>query len=204
MDVSLNTFTAFVASSSRDRTNLIRQALLREAQAEFDPSGDFWHPYRRTNRRAHRSGDLDLLRDFQPGDPRKTRHYATATAGYLRWLRGRQVEWVGGPKRRWSSGGLTVRINPELFIAIRGVPHAIQPWYRNALLNKDRVAPVVGLLSQLYGEVWAAVGILDFQRGSLLKAGAWSDGLDSLLVGEAASFVATWNHVQGKLATINS
>lgn len=196
MEISFNTFTAFVAASSRTRMDVVRNALLRE-DVEFDPSKDYWLPFRRTVVAAHRSGEgASAIRGLIPRDARKVENYAACAAAYLKWLGRREIQWIGGSKRIWTSGELAVRVNPELIVAINEVPHAIQLWCRKDSLDRSRVAPVLCLLAETHGEPSVTVGILDVQRGRLLKAGRSSRGLEPLLAGEAASFVAMWHRLR--------
>jgi hypothetical protein len=201
MDISLSTFTVFVATSARNRHNVVRDTLLRQ-NTDFDLAADYWFRLRRTIADAHRKGDAEIIREFRPKDARKTENYTTRSAAYLKWLNGRRVEWLGAPRRTWSSGGLTVGVSPHLPIAINGRPHTIHLWCRNEPLDADRVAPVLCLLSQLYGEPGRKVGLLDVQRGRFLAAGRKSDGLESLLVGEAAAFVAIWHEIRRRAVVV--
>jgi hypothetical protein len=204
MEISLNTFTRFVAASSRARIGVVREALRREG-LEYDPAQDYWRPLRRTIVAAHRFGSgAAAIRSFLPTDDRKADNYAVGKARYLEWLGDREVRWLGASARNWVSGELTVRVKPDLVMALDGMPHVVQLWCRKDSLGKRQADPILCLLSETHGLPGGTVGILDVQRGRFLGADCRSQGLEPLLAGEAASFAAMWHRLQAASAVTTS
>jgi hypothetical protein len=196
MELSLNTFTRFVAASSRARMGVVREALRRDG-LDYDPAQDYWRPLRRTIVAAHRAGrGAAAIRRFVPADDRKATNYAIGKARYLEWLGDREVRWLGASPCDWVSGELTVRVKPDLVMALGGTPHVVQLWCRKDPLGKRQADPILCLLTETHGFAGATVGILDVQRGRLLSADRRSQGLEPLLAGEAASFVAMWHRLR--------
>lgn len=199
MQISLTTFSDFVVATPAGRIGCVRKALQQE-KTSYQPAQDYWKPLREAIVDAHKGagGRRELEALDPPGDPKKVGNYEACRVAYLRWLGRQDLVWTGGKGCTWSSGDLEVRINPELFVTIRDQGHAIKLYFRADKLSKAKADPVLRLLERTHGQQGRrTVAILDVPRGKLLTPTRDIPGIDALLEGEAAAFVAMWGRLNG-------
>lgn len=147
----------------------------------------------------HREGgqkrELDsLLADVHEN---KVGNYARAIKGYQKFLGRRQYFLLDLAARLWSSGGLEVRVNPELCLHLQGEAPIILKLYFGAddPLSQARAETALELMSQAFAAEVAQgyqVAILDVRRPkrfALKNPGKHS----ALLQGEARSFAEIWS-----------
>lgn len=198
MQVSLTTFTNFIVATPVGRIGCVRDAL-RQAETGYEPAQDYWRPLRKGIIEAHRSGSgKDAIKDLaEPNDAKKVANYSECVRGYLKWVGKKKIVWRGGKAQPWTRGGVTVQVNPELFVEIDGVPHVIKLWFRAEPLSKRRADPILEILRESYGREGLIVGILDVPRGKLITPTREIADIDALLEGEAAAFETIWKRLGG-------
>ena len=198
MEISLTDFVEFTFRSGPSKVTKVREVKNRDV---YEPATDFWRPLRDGIVDLHRDGrvdkrGLDAIVAAQT-HALKLRLYPLAADGYLSFLGRRQPEWFTPPRGIWRSGGLEVRVNPEVGLIIGDHPTVIKLYFKKEELTQARVQASIGvMLDELAPRTDAGTqfGVLDVRAGRLLKSdGRWTMSDTQLLIrGEARSFVEIW------------
>lgn len=201
IDITFTTFVNFVAAEYTTKLSTVRDAKARYGQ-EYSPATDYWKGAREAIRDAFESGDLSRL-DAAANrvDARKADNYRSAMAGCTKWASRQSIAWIGRPvPREWSSGPLTVKVNPEAALIVDGKPHVIKLYLRlDDKLTKRRLQVALHLLDKLYGHDDTKVAVLDVRRAKLIPAPATPvRDIDAFLVGEASMFTTLWAELGGE------
>lgn len=168
-------------------------------QQGYDPRRDYWRKLRDAIVDMHENArDKSVLDQVLQGlDSKKDIHYRTCVASYKRWVGRKSLVWIGTHAHVWQSGNISVRVNPELGLAINGVEHLVKLYFKSEALSRHRVDVLLLLLSSAatgrYSQAKPAV--LDVHNGSLISSGSQAGHLSALLAGEAAAFEAMWVRV---------
>ena len=131
-------------------------------------------------------------------DQKKRTAFPIAVAGYQKFLGRKKTTWFDPPGERWNSGGLDVRVNPELGLVIDGHRHIIKLYLKADPLSKRRVDAILAMMHDALSS--AAIQrvtycVLDVQRGKLYYDTNPNPTLLPLLHGEASSFTVVWNNL---------
>jgi hypothetical protein len=70
-------------------------------------------------------------------DKKKQARYPEAVKSYKRFLGKKEIHWFNPPRAMWKYGGLTVRVNPELGLQIKGKKYAIKLYFKGEKPTKD-------------------------------------------------------------------
>ena len=196
MNVTMTPFIDFCSAEWGTKVSVIKAAKNRFGQ-EYDPAADYWKRMRdgfvETLRTGGTASDLQqMLASVR--DPKKLVNYRASVAGAKKWMRTTKPVWISSPKPvEWTSGSLTVRVNPELAVELRSRRHVIKLYLRaGSQLTKRRVDSTLHLLELTHGTEGTTVGILDVRRSRLITPTRLIPGMDALLAGEAAAFQQMW------------
>ncbi len=195
--VSLTTFIDFVAKAGTPKVTVVRNWKARD----YSLLTDFY--------KQLRDAIADLHRQAKPGpaldellseltDKKKMANYPAAVHGYRKWLGKRQMAWFEPVSGNWQYAGLKVNVNPELGLTIKGAPHLIKLYLKADELAKNRVDAITHLMGLACGKAapkGCTMGVLDVRRAHLITPTVPIPGLDSLLRGEAAAWMAIWPDV---------
>jgi hypothetical protein len=200
MKIPLFTFATFVTAPPAAKLSCVSE--LKHADP-YDPRTDWWKQLREFIPRNHRDGgtneDLRAFVDQVTG--RKEASYDARASAYEDWWASRNIRWTGGSSVTWKFGTAEVNINPELFVSVDGVRHAVKLYFKSTeRLTADRASVVLRLLELAYrgGSSPAGrpvVGVLDLAQGDFHSPVISLAYLDPLLAGEAASFASIWREV---------
>lgn len=196
--ISMTTFNDFVAASSMTKLTQVRNAKrIYDAPNEDFKLQDYYLALRLgIGKCLEADGDRRALDDVlsHVHDGKKVANYVACVDGLKRWIGRKTIEWMGCPRRPWSSGDLVVSVNPEAGLRIGGVAHVIKLHLKAPVLSQRAADPMLRLLEITHGRQ-GQVGILDVRRSRLIVPTKSLAGLDPLLAGEAASFVTMWEQV---------
>lgn len=197
MEVSMTTFLDFVSKAGNPKITCVRVAKEQYGQ-EYERARDYWLPLRNSIVSMHAaSGDSDQLDVVvKNAHPKKAANYKACVKQYKRWMRGKRFSgWESSSSVLWSSGGLNVRVNPELVLSVDGKPRVVKLYFKAEKLTATRSSAGLALLHSTWGNK-GKVGLLEVQRGILHEMPpSASPGQAVLLAGEAAMFVALWNEL---------
>jgi len=191
--VSLTEFIDFVTTSGSPKLTAARTAK-KNHNTKYDPKTDFYKPFRECVASMHirQQPDVDLnalLADLQ--DTKKASNYPELVKGFCKFVKGRTLQWSAPPRAEWTSGDLTVTINPELAIILDGQPHVIKMYLKTAKLTKFNVTIVNHLMELVLRPAIdpAILGVLCVRKAKFHELQPATPGLTALLQGEAATFV---------------
>ena len=190
--VTLTEFIDFVTKCGSPKLTAVRTAKQNHT-TKYDPKTDFYKSFRECVARMHirqqPKVDLDaLLADLQ--DSKKSANYPELVKGFCKFVKGRNLQWSAPPRAEWTSGGLSVSVNPELALSIDGKPHVIKMYLKTEKLTKFNVAIVNHLMELALRPTIdpAILGVLCVRKAKLHELQPAPTGLTALLQGEAATF----------------
>jgi hypothetical protein len=129
MNISLTSFVDFATKSGMAQITKTRE-ILKQEQEGYAPYSDFYKKVREGIISYHQSGGGDkkqldgLCRNLS--DERKRLHFEAIVKGYKRFLGRKEIEWFDPPSSPWTVGNLTVRVNPELGLVLKGRPTVVK------------------------------------------------------------------------------
>jgi len=195
--ITLTNFLDFTAATGTGRLTQVRKAKAQDG-VPYNPATDYWRRLREQIREEFERGwaGAESLRrvGVSSSDPKKQERYGECVKGLARWTRGKTF---GRSRHRtgiWTSGDLTVSINPELTLEIDGQVTAVKLYFRGDPLAKPRVNTLLYLLDKgIPGK--ARPAILDVPRGKLIVETVRVPDLDIVLEGDAAQFLTMWQRL---------
>lgn len=194
--VSMTTFLDFTAATGSGRISELRQAKKRYAQ-DYAPAKDYYKFLREAIEECFEQGwrakSLKATLATLP-DSRKVEAFEECRQGLPKWVGRKEITALPKSRARWSSGGLTVRINPELHLNIGGAPHLIKLYFKGEKISKQRVDVALHLLNSKAAKGTTA-GILDLRRSKLYVPTVAKPGMAALLKAEAAAFTSLWEEI---------
>jgi hypothetical protein len=195
--VSLTQFADFTTATGASRLTQVRK-IKRQQEAGYSPATDYWKPLRdgietEFQRGWEGAASLRRLRDASQ-DPKKQERYAQCIEGLGRWAKRKAFGRSRRKPGTWTSGELTVAVNPEIALDINGDKTAVKLYFRQEQLSKPRVDTLLHLLkSTVPGNV--APAILDVARGKLIVETVEVPDLDIVLEADAVQFMALWKRL---------
>lgn len=197
-EISLTDFVDFVIKAGSPKLTKVRQLVNRPG---YSPALDFWKPLREHFPEVH-GGKVTLDSILERVDAKKRKRYESAIIGYKPFLRKHSAApYFGPPSEKWTSSGLTVRVNPELGLLIGEERYVIKLYFKDEEPTRHRLDAVLELMriSLTKGSFLdIKVAVLDVANGKLITARKENPDFQHLLAGEAASFVAMWAAMGGK------
>lgn len=198
-EITLTDFVDFVIKYGTPKLTKVREIKKR---GEYEPAFDYWKQLRDGIRSFHRKG-LTTKNELEQevgivADPKKMRRYLAAMAGYKKFLGRKTFSWFNPPSEDWSHNGLVVRMNPELGIKVKGIPHVIKLYFKDESPTKQRLDVVIAMLESVLGSKapkGTIMAVLDVSKGKLTVPTKTQPDIMALVQGEAASFVQIWNSI---------
>jgi len=202
--ISLTTFLDFVSATSASKVGIVRKFLM----SEYDVRADFYKRLRETIRDIHRYAlPVEFLDNVVDGARHEVKraHFPLAVEGYKHFFemvcaKG-DPEWFEPTPQIWERGEVRVRVNPELGLALDGVPHLIKLHFKEEKLLRNRVQVVTHLMREACSDSApenCVMAVLDIRRGKLVVPEPKAD-VAVQLDGE----VAFWSAVAASLGTGN-
>jgi hypothetical protein len=194
--VSMTTFLDFTAATGSARVTQLRRAK-KGYEKDYSPATDYYKFLREAIEDTFDEGwDSKALRAKlgELPDSRKAEAFEECRKGLTKWVGRKQVISLPGVRSKWTNGGLTVRINPELRLDIGGEPHAIKLYFKSETISKQRVDVALHLLRTKAGK-GVCPGILDLRRAKLYVPTVTKPGMSALLKAEAAAFTSLWEEL---------
>lgn len=196
--ISMTTFVDFVQAGGTARLSAIRKAK-DLYQEEYQPPFDFYKQLRERIVEMHKRGEPSSVLDqflARLTNARKDQRYQDCVTAYKKWLGRKRVEWTGTVSDTWTSGELSVRVNPELGLAVNDRRYAIKLYFKQQPAAKAKLDVMLHLMQTgLQLKAGTIPAILDVPRGRLVEPTSVKTGLDALLAGEAAAFSTIWRAV---------
>ncbi len=199
-EISLTSFVDFVSKSGRPKLTVLRKTK-KQIEDGYGPEKDFYKRIREALVEMHGTGGT--MRDVSAvlpalTDQKKVALYPKLVEGYRRWSGRKGAEWFEPTHIVWRHDKLGVRVNPELGLTIKGVPHLIKLYFKQESLAKTRIDVITHLMAVACGEQapdGCVMGVLDIRQSKLFKPTVPIDGLDTMLRAEAAYWISAWDEL---------
>lgn len=198
--LSLTDFVDYYLRHGHSRVAKVRELKSRD---EYGPFADFYRRFREAVIDIHTKGlDLQHLHNVahQQTDPKKQGHFPAMYEGYKKFMTVHHpTSWFSPPSSNWLHGDLTVRVNPELGLIIKGKRHVIKLYFKAEPISKKHIE---GICHLMHHQLAAAcppgtvMAVLDVRTGKLhcVESGPTSSFL-ALIAGEADSLITIWNTI---------
>lgn len=193
--VSPTYFVDFVLKSGSPKVTVVRNF---KERGEYDPAGDFYKKLREAIVSLHESngkaGTLDKVL-LSLTDDKKQAAYPPLVAGHKRFIGTKQFEWLAPPTAAWTSGAITVNVNPELGLTLNGETQVLKLYFKEQPLHKRRAEVIAHLMNRTLSAKSPAdtsFGVLDVRLSKVIAPPTPIKGHDALLAGEAASFATIY------------
>jgi hypothetical protein len=195
MRITFTTFIDFVLATPGNRVGVVREAR-RQYGGGYRPFVDPYGSLRDGIVQAMREGrPPSVLKKLEPPEDMKE-SWTECIDGLSKFVGRRKMMWRPCPKRiEWTSSGLSVSVNPELYVVIGGDPHLIKLYFKKDKMSKVRINTMLYLMQQTFPG-HGTVGMLDLRRGKEFNPPV-PPYCAALLPGEAAAFVEIWKQLQG-------
>lgn len=199
-EISLTSFVDFVSKSGRSKLTVLRKTK-KQIEDGYGPEKDFYKRLREALVEMHRaSGTINDVSSILPvlTDQKKMALYPKLIDGYRRWSGRKGAEWFEPDHTVWRYDKLGVRINPELGLAIKGIPHLIKLYFKQEPLSKSRIDVITHLMSVACAQrapQGCVMGVLDVRQSKLIRPTVPIEGLDTMLRAEAAYWITAWDDV---------
>lgn len=198
--ISMTNFIDFVGATGTGKLTEIRK-IKRMYVAGYNPKFDFWRKLRKAIVVMHQNGELketldEVLKELKPKS-NKRGPYQQYIKAYKKWLGRKPIEWFDPGKLHWSHRDLTVLVNPELGLKLKGVDYLVKLYFRTKPLSKYRENSVLHLMRKLAVEngIKATPSVLDVSKGSLMEWTVDIQDIDAMLRAEATFFIELWNEL---------
>ena len=198
IEISMTTFIDFVAASGTSRITVVRDAKKLYGE-EYTPAFDYWRILRNAILEMHENGEPKNYLNKVIGSSmqvRKRTNYSNAVKAYKKWMGRKNISWFECPVTHWESGHLDVRVNPELGLSINDNDYLVKLYFRAEQLSKRRIDTMLHLIKRSFEDELDEFtpAILDIQRSKLHVPTIDIEGIEALLIGEAAAFSVMWDH----------
>lgn len=185
--VPLTTFVDFVLRSGTPKVTVVKN---HKKRPPYDPATDFYKLLREAIVRFHQKNEPKKALDafVATCHPKKQANYVAAVTGYKKFLGTKKIEWFTPPTGPWSTGGITVGVNPELGLSFGGTNYVIKLYMKGQKLAPNRVETINQLMAEALGGASAMqFGVLDVREAKLHMT-TMNPAVTALLKGEAAAF----------------
>lgn len=196
--ISLTDFVDFTIRTGPQRLTKVREIKNRD---RYNPAFDFWRQLREGIAEFHRNGHNITWLQALPArlsDPKKVKRYPEAIRSYIKFLGRKQIEWFEPPRSKWTYADLTININPELGLKIKGNPYAIKLFFKDDKLDKRKSDIVFYIMEEQLRDLVlpnTTMAILDVKTPKLLTPTKIPDNMSILLESEAIAFMQIWNRI---------
>lgn len=200
-DISLTDFIDFVASTGTPRLTKVRNAKCRDP---YDPRFDYWKQLREALVAYHEPNNIlgkePFFRNFLNGlnpDSNKMQPYSDVIDNYKRFLGRKAITKLPIQRTTWTHNGLTVRVNPEVFLNINGSRELFKLYFKQDALSKQKADTILTLMSVAL-PASANVGqfaVYDARNNRTIRSPDPNPDLMILVRAEADAFVSIWNEI---------
>lgn len=198
--IGLIQFIDFTLKGSGAQSSMVRKI---KHQDQYHPAFDYWKTLRDGIVRFHREKlDDDFLFSLVDSvDPKKTENYKHAVKQYLKFIKGKDIEWFEPGKANWNAEDLNVRSSPELGLKINGELYLIKLYFKG---KKDKVDKRIckDALTLMHNSTFDRVhesntrfAILNVQKSKIIMRDQFNEDDLITLESQAVQFMYIWNRI---------
>lgn len=205
VEISLTEFMDFVLKSGPAKLTKVKNVIKMRSNP-YEPFMDFYKPIRSEIIELHRRGkkkeDLrNLLEELK--DDKKINIYPALVDGYIRFLGRKEIGWFEPPSKKWIKDELSIAINPELGLEIKGINYVVKLYFKQEPLDKRHADIILTMMKSsldISGIENSKLAVLDVARGKSFLSDGLKNDLMPLVEGEALSFLSMWNNLFNEAA----
>ena len=138
ISISMTTFIDFVVASPGSKVGEVRDARKlygREFHPVRDPYGELREAIITMHREGRPASSLGAV--LGEASERMRPHWEACIDGYSRFVGHKKLVLLPVPKPvKWTTGDLSVRVNPELALSVNGEPHLIKLYLKAEKISK--------------------------------------------------------------------
>lgn len=193
--------TDFVDIALRAGTPKLTKVREIKNRPRYEPSTDFWRALRLRIIEAHEQG-------HGPGhlsksmvaltDRKKKTAYPPLVEAYKKWWGRKEYEWFKPPTEMWTSGPVSVSVNPEIGLRVDERETVIKLYFKADKLTKNRLDVILYLMQETLGAEapGATMGVMDVRHSKLFVPTIPIPDLGAMLRGEAAFIASVWESIE--------
>lgn len=199
IEISLTRFLDFTMKSGSPRLTSLQQTKKQLAE-KYNPATDYYKQIRDSivahHRNARPFSSIESVA-ANVNNKSKKENYPLIAAGYKSFRGRKQMAWFAPPQGDWSAHGVSVSLNPELGLDIKGNRHVIKLYFKADQPRKLEVRAILSLMDAVLqnSKHDLIMGVLDVRRGKLITDIPPDPALMALMQGEAAAIAAMWQSV---------
>lgn len=199
--IGLTQFIDFTIKGSSAKTTMVRKI---KYQQEYNPAFDYWKALRDGIRKFHEQNHDIIFFDglINELDPKKRENYISSIKQYLKFIKGKDIEWFDPGKAIWTSNELVVRSSPELGLIINGQPHLIKLYFKGKTerIDKRNISTTITLMNTSTFEKKVHVteahrSVLNIHKNRLHSDTTVDTDRLLALQSEAAQFMYIWENI---------
>ncbi len=164
--LSLTTFVDIVSASGIPKSTKTRNAL---KQNDYHPAKDYYKQIRERIISLHEKNKtkqyLENL-NHSLNNENKRNNYSEIIAQYVKWMGNKKFNWFDPPYGLYEKEKISVRVNPELGLAINGKEHIIKLYFKSDKLSKAKADIIMGIMGECL-QTKGTMSVLDVRRGKL-------------------------------------
>ncbi|MBL8854469.1 MAG: hypothetical protein JNK57_10925 [Planctomycetaceae bacterium] len=196
IEISLTRFLDFTLKSGTPKVTSLQTTKLQSLK-QYDPVVDYYKQIRDAIVNHHRKGtpysQVEAIANSVQNKSKRD-NYPLIAAGYKTFRGSKQLKWFKPPNDVWVANGVSVSINPELGLEIKGVPHLIKLYFKAESFRKQEVKAILSLMDTVLQKPNKPMkmGVLDVRNGKLYTDEPPDPKLMALMHGETAAIAAMW------------
>jgi hypothetical protein len=197
--ITLTDFVDFVLLSGGKKLKKVREI---KERGGYDPKTDYYRIVRDKIINTHMYDkpivEIDKAVNLTSDDS-KRKNYKLIIEGYKKFLGKKKVDYFDPPKEKYNYKELSMTLNPELGLKIKGIPHVLKLYFKKDKIEKDKIHSIICLMeTQLKNLVdeKAEFAVLDIQKSKLYYKDKRIIDYMPLISGEADSFITMWNKIK--------
>jgi len=196
MELSLNDFTRFAVANSNNKIQTLSGIKVGQS-ADYAPEKDYYK-YLRKGITDFEAGKINLSQlqtiNLKLSDKRKVSGYQAPLNAFTTWRGQFSGQGIVVEKKKWSSGGLTVKVNPTICIDDDGVKNYIYLNFKKEQISQDRANVMATIMNEVYHRNSDRSYVMNVREQNLLTATNTSNHLLRINM-EAAALQAVWSQV---------
>ena len=196
IEISLTRFLDFTMKSGSPKVTSLQQTK-KQLLDGYSPATDYYKQIRDAIVARHRdSKPFSTIEAVvaHVNNKSKQDNYPAIAAGYKLFCGKKAMKWFTPPQGQWNAHGVSVSLNPELGLEIKGSRHVIKLYFKADQPRKMEVRAILSLMDAQLQDAknGLTMGVLDVRRGKLITDNPPSPALMALMQGEAAAIAAMW------------
>lgn len=197
--ITLTDFVDFVLLSGRKKLNKVREIKGRKG---YEPMTDYY--------KVIRDKIVYVLKNDKPitdiekiihttSDVKKRGNFKSIYDGFKKFIGRKEIEFIEPPKDKFIYKELSMSLNPEIGLMIKGIPHVIKLYFKKDKIEKDKIHSIISLMeSELKDDVEkdTEFAVLDINQSKLFYKDKRVLDYMPLIEGEAESFIKMWKTIK--------